>query len=85
MIDDVNGDPVLRELANLAPLTPDGVREQRVIARCHAALGRQIAARARAEHARTAVASAIDVLFASAVVLYAGLAVGEALRLALMR
>lgn len=85
MTDDVNADPLLGELATLSSPTPDRLRDRRVVARCHASLARQVAARARAARARTALANVFDVVLATAVALYAALAVGEALRLTLMR
>jgi hypothetical protein len=85
MIDDLNNDPLLRELATLPTLTPDRVRDRRMVARCHAVIARQVAARARAERTRTALATVVDLFIATAVVLYAALAVGEALRLTAMR
>ena len=85
MNDDLNADPLIRQLADLPTISPGLALDRRIVARCHDALARQVTARARAKRARAALDRTFDVMCASAVAAYAVVAVTEAVRLALVR
>jgi hypothetical protein len=64
-------DPILRALANVRPIAPSVVHDDRVRARCHDVLVRR-------RRVRDVRAKAVDVVLAAAVAIYAAIGVTEA-------
>jgi hypothetical protein len=81
MTHDYEPDPLLVALTRLPSASPTAAADQRISARCHAALAQRRAARQRAMRSKLVLTRLVDAALAAVLCAYAAVALAEAFRL----